>query len=151
MSENYKIKTFYGKDNEADTLPLCPIFDLKEMETDEMKKVITQAAATARLNNYLKFTVWPAIFQELNSCDFINDLYCHQPKHVIASMILPNERRHRELSFVIYINKIHGAHSDTAGKFVVEIEIGHINVLYNDDNVTDFEPAVNAWCWTNLV
>ena len=151
MSEHYQIKTFYGKDNKTDTLPLCPIFDFKEMETDKMRKVITQAAATARLHNYLKFTVWPAVFRELNTCDFINDLYCHQPKHVIASVKFPGARIYRELSFVIYINKIHGAHSNTTGKFVVEIEIGHINVLYNDDNVTDFEPTVSAWRWTNLV
>lgn len=144
LERKYRIRPYHPKGaNDQDGY-----FDLP----DDISKTVAKAAAAERLIQELKYDLWPKIFEQVQrpADKLLWKLYEHEPRYVDLFVRDKNNPRKRLLTFSVEIKKVEGAHSNTAGKFVVEIFIGDITVYFNDIKIAVFEPRVGSCTWTFL-
>lgn len=144
LKREYGIRAYYPQGaNKPD-----PHFELE----DDITKVVAKAAATERFIDELKYKLWPKIFEQVQrpADKLLWKLYEHKPHGVCLYVRERTILRKRVLTFYVGIEKVEGAHSNVAGKFVGEIFIGNIRVYYNDTMITEFESPAGACKWTFL-
>ena len=140
---DYQLMLDYSGASKATTKP-------RDLDLDGLEKTMKKAAAAARLQDHLKEEVWPMIFRGLNNSSFIERIYEAKPNFVVIyiNATYPNARH--KMCFVVDLERIDGAHSDTAGKFVIEIAIKKIRVAYRDTTISEFEPMVGSYIWSDI-
>lgn len=144
LERKYRIRPYHPKGaNDQDGY-----FDLP----DDISKTVAKVAAAERLIQELKYELWPKIFEQVQrpADKLLWKLYEHEPHYVDLYVRDKNNPRKRLLTFCVEIEKVEGAHSNAAGKFVGEIFIGDIAVYFNGMKIAEFDSPAGASKWTFL-